>query len=722
MKIKKTMYAVVSIMLLLSCASTNNPSAPSPENTQMVRDDWPRQIVEGAVTFTISQPQVETWEGNKLTARTAVGVQAQGDQKQRYGAVWFTARTEVNKDTRMVLLQDFAITKINFKGVPDNGQSYRTALSTTLPNHPVQIALDRLQASFEVSGSAGKGNSVQVKNTPPRIIFTTKLSVLVLVDGKPVLREIKGSELRQVINTGVMMVAEKSGGPFYLWLSDCWVQAPSLDGPWSAAAGHTAELATVKKDLAAGKKVDLLENISPDIKKSMQGGQLPDLYVSTVPARLIQTKGAPDLEDIPGTALRYAANSNDIIIFDMTGLRYYVLIDGRWYQTISRENGPWTYTAGTDLPPDFARIPPWNPAGRALYAVPGTPQAKQAVVEATTPHTQTISKSANALVTYDGQPQFSPISGTTLRYAVNSSLPVIRIDDKNYYTVQSGVWFYSTTPTGPWTVATSVPPVMYTIPASSPMHCVTYVYVYGTTPTAVYTGYTPGYYGEVISPYNTVVYSTGYVYPGWAGAYWYPPPNYYYYNDDYYQVQQTYDGKYVDRYHSDYANYTKVGDTTFAHTQDGTYATKNGNLYQREVGGWKEYNPSTGDWELSNFSKAVDTKRIHDHRTGQPTDLEQHRENTGRGSSAGTSGTGDTTASSGDQSRFGNRDGGDTQRELNDSFQSRNDGEQRFSDFSRGSWGGSDGGRFGGGEGFGGGGFGGFGGGFGGGRFGGGRR
>ncbi len=141
---------------------------------------------------------------------------------------------------------------------------------------------------------AGK-KTVQVKNTPPRIIFATRLSVLVLVDGKPVLHEIKNSEFKHVINTGVLLVADASGSPYYLWLSDRWVQAPSLDGPWSAAPGTTAALDAAKKELAADKKVDLLENISPEIKKNMQQGQLPEIYVSTVPARLIQTKGNPDL-------------------------------------------------------------------------------------------------------------------------------------------------------------------------------------------------------------------------------------------------------------------------------------------------------------------------------------------------------------------------------------------------------------------------------------------
>jgi hypothetical protein len=680
MKTLKTTYAFFFTVLLLSCASTNNSAAPFAQDTQMVRDDWPRQIVEGAVTFQVSQPQVETWEGNKLTARAAVGAQSQGD-KQRYGAVWFTARTEVNKETRMVLLQNFTITKIHFQGIADKGQSYRAALETALPKRPVQIALDRLQASYEVSGSAEPKKTTQVKNTPPRIIFATKRSVLVLVDGKPVLREIKNSEYKQIINTGVLLVAGTSGSPLYLWLSDRWVQAPSIDGTWSSAPGTTAGLEPVKKELTAGRKVDLLENISPEIKKSMKAGQLPDMYVSTVPARLIQTKGNPDLEDIPGTALRYAKNSNDIILFDMNSLRYYVLIDGRWYRSESRQ-GPWTFVDGKDLPSDFARIPPDSPAGRSLYAVPGTPQAKQAVVEATTLHTQTVDKSTAAKVTYDGQPQFNPIEGTPLRYSVNSSPPVIRVDEKTYYLVQNGVWFCATSPMGPWVVATMVPQVVYTIPENSPVYYMTYVYVYGATPTVVYTGYTAGYNGAVVTPTSTVAYSTGYVYPGWAGAYWYPPPNYYYYNDDYFKIHETYDGRFVERGYNEYGNYTKVGDTTFARTEDGHYATRDGEIYKREAGGWKQYDADSGDWELTNYSKVKDIKKIQDHRAGEATQPAA----TSRAKNSSTTGSDQAAATGSTQDRT---------RELNDAAGSRAAGAQRYSTFSSGGGYGG-GGRFGG--------------------------
>ena len=43
-------------------------------------------------------------------------------------------------------------------------------------------------------------------------------------------------------------------------------------------------------------------------------------------------------------------------------------------------------------------------------------------------------------------------------------------------------------------------------------------------PLTVSVGYTPGYYGTVVSN-DTVVYGTGYVYPPvYVGAYYYPPP------------------------------------------------------------------------------------------------------------------------------------------------------------------------------------------------------
>jgi hypothetical protein len=85
------------------------------------------------------------------------------------------------------------------------------------------------------------------------------------------------------------------------------------------------------------------------------------------------------------------------------------------------------------------------------------------------------------------------------------------------------VWFVATAPRGPWAVATSVPAVLNSIPPSSALYSLTFVQIYGFTPTVVYEGYTPGYMGVYVNG-GAVVYGTGYVYSTWIGTVWYGPP------------------------------------------------------------------------------------------------------------------------------------------------------------------------------------------------------
>src|ERR1044072_1418435 len=137
-------------------------------------------------------------------------------------------------------------------------------------------------------------------------------------------------------------------------------------------------------------------------------------------------------------------------------------------------NGPWQYVSGEKVPRDAANIPATHQKAAVLVSVPGTPQAKEALIPNAIPQTATITRNAATVtVNYDGSPQFKSIENTTLRYAVNTSTPVIRIDASSYYAVQNGVWFVATSAIGPWAVATSVPVAIYSIPVSSPLHYVT---------------------------------------------------------------------------------------------------------------------------------------------------------------------------------------------------------------------------------------------------------
>jgi hypothetical protein len=246
--------------------------------------------------------------------------------------------------------------------------------------------------------------------------------------------------------------------------------------------------------------------------------------VSTVPTELIVMDGPPTWSPIAGTELLYATNTSAHVFLELKTQQVYVLISGRWFRAPS-PGGPWQYVPGAQLPSDFARIPEQGPSGMALASVPGTPQAQEAVIANSIPQTATVVRSAATFTaTYDGPPHWRPITGTPLAYAANSPTPIIRVDTKTYYALYNGVWFVTTAPVGPWAVATVVPAVVYTIPVTSPLHYVTYVRVYGVTPTVVYVGYTPGYLGTVVTPDGVVVYGTGVVYTPWVGTVWYPPP------------------------------------------------------------------------------------------------------------------------------------------------------------------------------------------------------
>jgi hypothetical protein len=239
----------------------------------------------------------------------------------------------------------------------------------------------------------------------------------------------------------------------------------------------------------------------------------PVIYVATTPTELLETSGVANMLSVAGTDLLYVSTTDQALFYYLDDANYYMLISGRWFKCPTLY-GPWAYVASATLPADFKKIPPDSPKSNVLLSVAGTPQAQEAVIASTIPQTATVYRDkAQPTFEYGGVPSFVPIAGTSLAYAVNTATPVVMVNATSYCACQGGVWFVAASATGPWAVATTVPTTVYAIPTTCPIHYVTYVYVYGATPTVVYVGYTPGYMGVVVAPGGVVVYGTGYVYP-----------------------------------------------------------------------------------------------------------------------------------------------------------------------------------------------------------------
>ena len=515
-----------------SHVSHSNRAKPAAQNAhqsaQGTDAPWPREAEVGDEKISMYQPQLDSWEGDEIRAYAALALQNKQDRKTKYGVVWFTAHTEVDKVNRQVTLDDFQITKVQFPTMPSKEAQYQTFLQEKLPGKTKIIALDRLEAALVASESAdSRIHALPVNNDPPRVLFSTKPAQLVLIDGPAKFRDIGGTHLRLVLNSKSTIIIDDEKGKRYLSVMDGWMEAPDLEGPWTYASKVPDDMKEITKGIQERQQASVQEGTKPpSLKDANKEGKLPVIYVNFGPAELLVTEGAPQYEPIPEAGLEYVKNTTASIFRDPDTSDFYILLAGRWFSSNSLESGPWKFVDGKSLPEKFARIPETSPKAGALASVPGTGPAKEALIANSIPQTATISRNeAHLEVQYDGEPEFREIEGTDLQYAVNTATPVIRVEDKNYYAVENAVWFLAPSPHGPWVVATEVPDVIYTIPTSAPLHYVTYVKVYRSTPDAVNVGYTPGYYGSVVSSTTTtVVYGTGWYYPPYVGTYWYGAP------------------------------------------------------------------------------------------------------------------------------------------------------------------------------------------------------
>lgn len=476
--------------------------------------NWPREIDAGGIHLVIYQPQVDSWNENRIEARSAVILTRKDDPKEIFGIVSINARTEVDRESRLVSFEDIVIKDANFPSAASLQPALVTAVRDSVPNWPRTVSLDRLLADLQITQAEAKAESIRLKNDPPKIIFSKAPAVLILIDGEPVYHAVEGTRFTRVLNTPALLLFDSGAGTFYLDGGRWWMTATSLKGPWTAAANPPEELEGIKQQFTKE------EEKEPGAQATAAPGTYPPaVYVSTVPAELIVTRGEPTYAPIPKTQLLYVTNSDYDIFMDTPSQEYFTLLAGRWFRANSVE-GPWQWVAGEQLPGDFSKIDLEGPKARVLASIPGTEQAREAVIANQIPQTATVHRSDAKLdVRYYGDPQFRPIEGTPMEYAINTSSEVIHAEGR-YYAIEHGVWFVADAPMGPWVVADLIPSVIYTIPPSSPLFHDRYAYVYGATPEDVYVGYTPGYLGAFLSD-DVVVFGTGWWYPGvFCGDYW----------------------------------------------------------------------------------------------------------------------------------------------------------------------------------------------------------
>ena len=464
---------------------------------------WPRIYRSDDSTNTLYEPQVESWEGMVLQARAAVSIQAAGMKDPTFGILHLKALTRVDKVERTVYFEDIQITDAVFPSAAAKKAEYTAMWLALLTADVRSVSLDRLSAGLALHGAEKQAQAVPILNPVPAFIFSTTPAVLIQVQGEPVFHATKVTSVDRLLNTRAF-IAKTASGELFLHLWDGYVTSPALSGDWIVARKVPKAVTQAEKEAVKEKAVDLLGGqTNPETHKppSLQTTPLPIIHVATNSTELIVFAGPANWLPIPGTDLLYVTNTVANVFKYLVDQQTYLLVSGRWFRAPGF-SGPWSFVPGKDLPKEFAKIPDTSVKENVLASVPGTPQAQQAIIENGIPQTAKVDRAATKMPApvFDGAPQIKPVADTPLSYVVNSATPIIEVDSKTWYALSDGIWFVATSVNGPWVVAATVPAVIYSIPASSPLHYVTSVRVYSYDSSYVWVGYTPGYYGTVIGP------------------------------------------------------------------------------------------------------------------------------------------------------------------------------------------------------------------------------
>ncbi len=631
---------------------------------------YPQRREINGYSLVIHAPQISRWpDFSFFEASIAIELTPPDGSGPRFGTARISGSTDIDMKRRIVTVRSPSFSNVHFSGgLPAN---YTAALKGLAARKELAVPLDLFLAYLAddvLSNPPPRGFNTEA----PVIHVAQKPTILLFVNGDPVLADVSGTGLQVVANANWPTFKDPArNGLYYLLCKDLWLASAKLERGWKKAQSLPAGFAKLAADgeqAAVRSAVPLKASALP----------LPDVMFGTRPAELIVTTGKPTLQLIPDSAGLSFVSNTESPLFRLNANWYY-LVAGRWFATTDLDKGPWVYSP--TLPAAFSGIPADHAMARVRASVPGTVEARMAALEALLPVRTGTARNATAPVTvsFAGEPRFETIAGTQVARAVNSGYDIIQYQNQ-YYLCYAGVWYQAGSPLGPWQVAPSVPDAIYAIPPSSPSYQVTQVKVVQSTPTTVVYAYPPSYSSGIYVVYGVPYYGTGWYYPPYvSGRYYYPYPASYGHGSWYNPATGGYGSRSV--WYGPYGGYSytqgynpATGRYGYVETAwDGDEWASHGQTYNARTGVGTEtsryYNEDTNRSEMERTAQRGDDWVKTDRNTDWDTQTSSvERETSKGGSSQGqrewsngtlsgsgtvTAGDGRTATYSGEQTRAG---------------------------------------------------------------------
>ena len=238
---------------------------------------WPKEIkAKNGALITVYQPQSESMKGDKLDGRAAFSAQEKPTDELIFGVFWYTSKIVTNRDTRTVILESIKVYDIKLPGIDDTVKirKLKTLLEAEIPTWKLTGSLDELIATIEMEQEYA---SDDLQNDPPKILYASTPTTLVIMDGEPKLQDDKELKMKRVINTPFLVVENPDDKKYYLYGGKYWYVSSSMTEGYQSITTLPQTIAALDKQL---KKQQTEKSTS---EQTSPGA----ILVSTTPAELI---------------------------------------------------------------------------------------------------------------------------------------------------------------------------------------------------------------------------------------------------------------------------------------------------------------------------------------------------------------------------------------------------------------------------------------------------
>lgn len=211
-----------------------------------------------------------------------------------------------------------------------------------------------------------KGEAITASPRETHIVVATVPTELLQTDGDPQYKTISGTSLLYVSNSPNEIFKDVNTQKTYILIAGRWYSSSNMNGPWSYVPSDKlpADFAVIPEGSDKDKVLSSVAgtNAAEDARVNAEVPQTAKVDRRTA-AINVEYDGTPVFNQIEGTSLDLAENSNVTVMIDATG-RYFAMENGIWFVGNSAY-GPWK--VANDRPRDIDDIPANSPAYNTKY-------------------------------------------------------------------------------------------------------------------------------------------------------------------------------------------------------------------------------------------------------------------------------------------------------------------------------------------------------------------